>query len=358
MEGLLFRGRWIMGRIVKRIFALAVALSLLSAFLPSCGKKEKYTEYFFDYFDTVTTVVGYAESKAEFDTVCQKIETELERYHKLFDIYNKYEGINNIASLNEVTDGSHPKLEVDSEITGLLQFCIELYHKTEGKTNVAMGSVLKIWHTYRERGLDDPGNAELPDKDELEKAAKHTDINDVIIDGDTVHIKDPLQTLDVGAVAKGYAARRICEKLREAGVDGYVVSIGGSVSCIGDADGKPWRVGIENPRPESEDEYALMLEASDVSVVTSGSYQRYYTVGGKNYHHIIDSETLMPPESFLSVSVICDDPALGDALSTALFCMTHEKGLDLAETTDGVEVIWITRDGEMLLSDGAGKYVA
>ena len=116
-------------------------------------------------------------------------------------------------------------------------------------------------------------------------------------------------------------------------------------------------MGIENPGTDSSAAYLLYLNLAGESVVTSGSYQRFYTVDGKNYHHIIDSETLAPSERYLSVSIVCKNSALGDALSTALFCMPIDKGLALVENLPDVEAVWVMNDESMEMSSGLSAYV-
>ena len=193
--------------------------------------------------------------------------------------------------------------------------------------------------------------------EKLEEAAKHTDITKLVIDEEsgTVTLADPLMKLDVGAIAKGYATECAARSLEEKGITGYVLNVGGNVRTIGTKpDGEPWTVGLENPDGQDFLEY-LALDGQ--SLVTSGSYQRYYYVDGKAYHHIIDPATLMPAEGYVSVSVICENSGLGDALSTALFCMPLEEGMTLVESLDGVEALWLTVDGVKTVSTGWNKYV-
>ena len=161
--------------------------------------------------------------------------------------------------------------------------------------------------------------------------------------------------IDVGAIAKGYATEQVAKFLEEQGITGYVLNVGGNIRAVGSKDdGNPWTVGIENPMSE---DYFAYLEIKGMSVVTSGSYQRYYYVDGKKYHHIIHPDTLMPSEGFLSVSVICRDSGLGDALSTALFCMPQDEGLSMIESIPDVEAMWVTDDGEKAVSSGWDNYV-
>jgi thiamine biosynthesis lipoprotein len=138
--------------------------------------------------------------------------------------------------------------------------------------------------------------------------------------------------------------------LEEKGVTGYVLNVGGNVRTIGTkGDGTPWTVGIENP---DGGDYLSYLNLSGQSLVTSGSYQRYYYVDGKPYHHIIHPETLMPSEGFLSVSVVCNDSGLADALSTTLFCLSLEEGKALIENFPDAQALWVDEKGVKTCSSG------
>ena len=350
---------------MKKLISIILIVSILFAQMlvfTACEPKpklNKFNEYYFDYFDTATTIIGYEESQEDFDVVCAEIENLLKEYHQLFTIYNRYEGINNITTINDLTDGKHNVVTVDQRIIDMLTFSKEMYNKTNGNVNIAMGSVLKIWHIYRNQGLSDPVNAQLPPMEKLREAAEHTDINNLIIDDEnnTVYLADPQMSLDVGAIAKGYAAEKIAQHLEEMGVTGYLLNLGGNVRTIGMANDNKWNVGIENPDTENEEvPFIEYLRASGESIVTSGSYQRFYVVNGEPYHHIIDPITLMPGTKYRSVSVITDDSGLGDAMSTALFLMDYEEGKKLVDSVDNVEVMWVMNDGEQRYSDGFKAY--
>ena len=347
----------------RRIIAGAlVAVILLSCLMFSSCKKQKtkYSEYSLDYFDTVTTITGYEESREDFERVCGEVLAELGEYHRLFTIYHRFEGLENLCTVNELVGGEHRVVTVDRRIIDMLLYAKEMYQKTGGEVNVAMGSVLSVWHEYRTAGLDEPRAAELPPMERLREAAEHVDIDKLVIDEEnsTVYISDPQMTLDVGAVAKGFAVEMAAQSLEAKGISGYVINVGGNVRTVGTKpDGESWLAGIENPVEDTEEAYVAYLELAGESVVTSGSYQRFYTVGDKNYHHIIDRETLMPAEGYLSVSVVCRSSAEADALSTALFCMPLDKGMALVESLDGVEALWITDGGERHFSSGFSSYV-
>ncbi len=343
------------------LFALALSLVATSLFSLSCEKKaERYQTYSFDYFDTVTSIVGYAESEAEFDKVADEILSALSDYHKLFTTYQRYDGMENLCTVNELVNGEHRTVTVDRRIIDMLLYAKEMHKLTGGRVNIAMGSVLSIWHEYRELGISSPADAKLPPSGLLEAAAEHTDIENLIIDEEncTVTILDPSMKLDVGAVAKGYAVEMTARALEEREITGYVINVGGNVRTVGGrADGTPWTVGIENPDEDAAEPYLAYLELSGESLVTSGTYQRYYVVDGKRYHHIIDPATLMPAEGYTSISVLTKSSATGDALSTALFCMTPDEGLALIESLDGVEAMWVLSDGTIRASSGFDRYI-
>ena len=310
-----------------------------------------------DYFDTVITVIGYENTKAEFDAVAEEIISQFAEYHRLYSIYHRFDGTENLCTVNELVDGKHRTVSVDRRIIDMLLYAKEMYAVTNGIVNVAMGSVLSLWHNYREIGKDNPAQASLPPIENLKAAAEHTDISKMVIDeeNNTITLTDPLMKLDVGAIAKGYATECIARSLEEQGITGYVLNVGGNIRVIGiKPDGGKWIVGIENPLDE---EYFAYLNLTKESVVTSGSYQRYYYVDGKPYHHIIHPDTLMPAEGFLSVSVICNDSGFGDALSTALFCLPLKEGMEFVENLPETEAMWVTEQGTKTVSSGWNEYV-
>ena len=340
---------------------LLMCILLSSLLLSSCGeKKTKFVTHSLDYFDTATAITGYESDRETFDRISGEILAQLGEYHRLYTIYHRYEGLENLCTVNELQNGVHRTVTVDKRIIDLLLYAKEMYEVTGGRINVAMGSVLSVWHEYRTVGREEPWAAELPPTAQLTEAARHTDIGNLIIDEEasTVWLADPQMTLDVGAIAKGYAVEMVARSLEAQGISGYVINVGGNVRTVGTKpDGTTWLAGIENPDANADEAYLAYLKLAGEAVVTSGSYQRYYTVDGKNYHHIIDPETLFPAEGYLSVSVVCKDSGMGDALSTALFCMTLEDGMALVESLPDVEVLWVMSDGSQKASDGFSRYV-
>lgn len=336
-------------------------LLILLLALCACGMggMDRYQASFFDVFDTQTMVTGYAESEEEFTATAQLVHEELIRYHQLFDIYHTYEGINNIKTINDQAGGE--PIVVDPAIIELLELAKAMYEKTDGMVNAAMGSVLSVWHEYREAGIDDPLNAKLPAMELLEERNQHTDIDDVLIDkaASTVCLRDPQMSLDVGSIGKGFAVQKAAELLKEQNINNVIISAGGNVYAVGTRpDNSPWTVGIQNPDTESAQPIVATVAVSDMAVVSSGSYQRYYTVDGVNYHHIINPKTLMPKLDVVSLSVITTDSGVADALSTALFNMEPQSGIALIESLPDTEALYIMSDDSEHYSSGYKSYLS
>lgn len=347
---------------MKKFISILLILTVVVG-LAGCNaapKKQRFSDSFLDLFDTVSTVIAYDESQQAFDKHFRQFYDRLAEYDKLYDIYQHYDGIVNLYDVNrQAKDGP---VKVDSRIIELLEYCRYAYDLSGGKTNICFGAVLELWHDCRTAAKENPENAKIPDMNQLKEAQKHTDFDSLVIDKEnsTVYFSDPELKLDVGAVAKGYAVREVTEWAEENLWSSAALSIGGNISTIGykDDDGATlWNIGIENPKPQSED-YLYNLNLTGMSVVVSGDYQRYFTVDGKKYCHIIDPATLMPGDYVSGVSVVCDDSALGDVLSTTLFNMSVEDGKKLVDDMDGVEAVWVDKEYKVYKSSGFDKYVA
>lgn len=343
------------------ILFFTICTVLISLTLLTSCKQNKLTRYeaeFLSLFDTVTKIVGYDENEQAFKEKIQIIHDDLEQYHKLYDIYNDYEGINNIKTIND--NAGVKEVKVDKKIIDLLVLSKSMYEKTDGYVNVAFGSVLNIWHDYREKNIDDPEFAEIPTIDELKKAAEHVDITKLIIDEEkqTVYLADENMRLDVGAIAKGYAVQKAVENARERGLTSFLLNVGGNVCSVGaKPDGQKWTVGLQNPKLDDENPYVFTVKLDKECLVSSGNYQRYFMLDGVRYHHIINKNTLMPANYFDAVSIICEDSGLADALTTALYNMSYEDGLKLLSKFENVEAVWNFSDETVKYTQGFKKYI-
>ena len=314
----------------KRVFCVLLSL-LLAAGTVGCapfsaGRQE--TTYL-DVFDTVTTVTAYGVSAGEFSAGAQRLHALLTEYHRLYDIYHTYEGLQNLCSVNAAAGGD--PVAVDSRILDLLEYGRESYATTGGRVNILYGAVLQLWHTQREQAAADPAAAALPDPAALQQAAAHTDPSLLRIDraAGTVQLTDPQARLDVGAIAKGYAAERAAEFIRgELGWSHVLLNVGGNVRAIG---GKkthtPFTIGVQNPDEDS-------------------------AVAGQRYTHIIDVDTGYPATYVRAVTVLCPDSAQADVLSTALFTLPVEEGLALLEHFADAEAVFVLPDGSLRYSPG------
>jgi len=347
-----------MKKTVKLILISAMLLSLSLGAL-GCEEEIEYQRFsyrYFDTFDTVTDVVGFTETEEEFNEYTEYIETRMHELHKFYDRFKDYEGINNIKTIND-NAGKSP-VEVSSEIMDLIQFSKDWYEPTQGKMNITIGTLSRVWDKYREDAEFDPGSAEIPPMEELEAAAKHVGMDKIVLDHEnsTVFLEDPNMILDVGAVAKGYAVEIVVQEVIEQGFTSGIISVGGNVRTFGkplNGDRERWGIGIKDPDgPLFGSDPIDTVFLNDASVVSSGDYQRYYIVDGEVMHHLIDPDTLMPGNYYRAVTVITRDSGLADYLSTAVFLLPFEESMALVESMEEVEAFWVMKDGEVEFSDG------
>ena len=312
------------------------------------GQLNRYQLSSTDLFDTVTVITGYAEDERQFRDKADQLLKELLVWHQVCDIYHTYDGIRNARTVN-LNAGGEP-VRADRRLTELLLFARELSRLSGGKVDVTLGAMLRQWHEAREAGIQRPAEAALPDAEALKQAMAHTgfDLLEIDEEAGTVRLTDPEASLDLGALAKGYAAQRVCENFEP----GWLVNLGGNVYATGPkpADGGSWVVGIQDPDGSGSD-YLHTVRLDRGAVVTSGDYQRWYEVDGVRYHHLIDPETQMPGRQWRAVTVLHEDSGVADGLSTALFLMNREEGEALLRTLGG-EACWIAQDGEVFTSAG------
>lgn len=322
---------------------------------PKKNNLEKLDKTYYEYFDTVTTLLTYSDDKENFDKSCDILEEELAKYHKLYNSYDDFEGVNNFKTINDKA-GIEP-VKVDPEIIELIEYSKEMYDVTDGNINIAMGSLLGLWHEYREMSINDPSKAAIPSEEELVAKSEHKNIDAIEIDKEnsTVYINDPNVQIDIGAIGKGYATEKMANKLKENGFKRGILSVGGDDVIIGanpNSSNGAWKIAVQNPFLEDkENPYSSIVSVKNTSIVTSGDYQRFFTVDGKNYHHIIDPATKYPSDKWKSVSVKADSIALADTLSTYLFIVDHETGLKKAKE-NGIEAYWIDPEGNEFKTDG------
>ena len=341
---------------VKLLLAAALALTCAGCSAEP-GQSENTAPELHNYnnlsldagFDTVFTYQEATETKDIFDAHFQQAVSLFTYYNNLFDIYNSYEGMNNMYTINE--NAGVQTVKVDPDLIEMLIEARDYYERSGGKFDITIGSLLKVWHEYRDAGIEinlTGEQAPLPELPELEEASsrkgwEYVEINE---EENTVFITNPDVSLDVGGIAKGFATEKIAQKLNELGITNGAVNAGGNTRTLGQKyNGQEWRIGIQNP--DAEGSLIIVKQNGACSFVTSGDYERYFVgTDGVKYHHIIDPDTMYPASYFRSVSIITPDSAAADALSTTLFTMSYEDGMKLVEDyrntyNVSLEVIWI-----------------
>lgn len=305
-----------------------------------------------DLMDTVFQFIGYASNQESFDAQIGAVKAEMERLHNLFTTFEEVLGVNNLWTVNQQA-GIAP-VTVDPTIISLVELGIEAYHQTDGLTNIAMGAVIGMWQEQRVSE-----NPVVPRYADLRAAKDHVDINDVIVNtqANTIFIDNPHMALDVGAIAKGYAVERAVEVARSVGLNHFLISAGGDVRM---SDGPPatgrWATGIQNPlNPYDPGSIIDAIRGANMSVVTSGTYQRYFEMDGERFHHIIDPRTLFPSALYQSLTIIHEDAVMAEVLSTVLYMLTPEESQPLLNELGGY-ALWITYDGEIFVSDGYSQF--
>ena len=234
-------------------------------------------------------------------------------------------------------------MTVNRDTLELLEIALKYARLSDGLVDPAIGSLSRLWNFGS-------GNREIvPSKQQIEEALTHVDYHSIIINGNQVTLKDPLTRVELGFIAKGYIGDKLKEYLISRGVTSALINLGGNVVAVGNKpDGSLFRIGIQKPFA-SPGTAALTLDISDLSVVSSGNYERYFEKDGKLYHHILSPKTGYPSLSGLSqVTVLSDASVDGDALSTLCFILGYEKALSVLESFPEVRAGFITEEGDIL----------
>ncbi len=285
-------------------------------------------------FDTPVTFKTTGTEK-DFNTYVDIIESTYKECNELFDAFNTYP---DKVSLKEINDAPrNTPVEVDEKVIEVLQDSANA-HGVNPKFDVSQGKLTMLWKQAFEAKTP-----ALPDAAAIEAAKNPDSMNAVVVKDNTITLTNEAAALDFGAIAKGYTTQLAADRLLEAGLDYGFLNAGGNVVLIGEKpNDEDWVVGIQNP--DESDSLLVYRNRKPTCLVTSGDYQRYMEVDGVRYAHIIDPDTGYPAANMRSVTVIHDDSAYCDAMSTALFCTTVEEGQKICEEFD-LDAIWIVDKG-------------
>lgn len=301
-------------------------------------KMDLYSKDLF-YMDTYINVKFYCSDKNKANDIMNEIDNIYREYHELTDRYNSY-NINNVYFINN-NDSSSKDIVLDSRLYDLIKYSYDFGKKTD-LFDINMGGVIDVWKKYRDVGEG------IPSIDELKKANKK---NDIVLLGDN-KIKNNHPNIDLGGVSKGYTTQRVGDYLESVGIKYYLINAGGNV-LAGSSYNKPYyKIGIQSP---DKNGISYILNSSNLSVVTSGGYERNYEYEGVLYHHIISPKTLFPTNYMKSVTVVSHDSGLSDLLSTTLFLMDVDSGKEFLKDYDA-EAMWILNDNSIVKSEGFISY--
>lgn len=327
---------------LKKISCFLAALMTLTLFV-GCSKSKvpaEPTKKTALVLGTVCTITLYDSD----DTAI--IDKAIARLSELEDILSINKTGTELDKVNEMS-GIEP-VKVSSDTLNVVKKGLEYSALSKGTMDITVGPLVKLWGI----GTD---WAAVPSQDDIDKAKNLINYEDVIIDetNSTIFLKNPGMIIDLGAIAKGYAADEVVKILKEDGVKSAIVNLGGNIFVLGKkVDGSDWTVGVQNPENDGEATIGYVT-VDNKSVVTSGVYERYFEEDGKKYHHILSPETGFPYENeILGVSILSNTSIDGDSLSTTLFALGIEEGLKLIESIDGVDAIFVTRDHKLHMTKG------
>lgn len=318
----------------RNLFLLAMVL-LVS--VSGCNKtNEPLTKSSFK-LNTIITITLYDNTDEsiidECFALCDKYENLLSRTIETSEIYN----INNSNGTVE---------DVSKETIDILKKAIYYSELSKGAFDITIEPITSLWNI----GSSDQ---RVPQQEEITAALQHIGYQNLIVNDTSITLLQENMGIDLGAIAKGYIADQIKELLLSRNVHSAIINLGGNVLCVGQKpDGAKFRIGIQKPFKERSETVAVM-DLSDVSVVSSGIYERYFEVDGVSYHHILDPATGYPFDNgLISVTIVSSNSADGDALSTSCFGLGLEKGLELIQSLENTYAAFITEDGQLHYSEG------
>ena len=267
----------------------------------------------------------------------------INKYDSMFSRTNKD---SEIYKLNEAG-----KATLSDDTIEVIKLGLQYSESSKGALDISVEPITALWNFTSE-------NPKVPDKEKLQSALSHVNYKNITINGNEVTLNDTEGGIDLGAIAKGYIGGKVESFLRSKGVKSAVLSLGGNIVCIGSKpDGKSFTVGLQDPF-EDRNVYSEKVSVSNKSVVTSGTYERYFEENGKKYHHILDTKTGYPYENgIVAVSIICDDAIISDALSTVVFTLGIQEGINYINEINNAECMIIENNGTRHYSNNFEKYL-
>ena len=330
---------------MKRLGALLASL-LLAGSLTACGGAAAQEMHSVQFF-AMDTVMGLQACGGETEAALAAAEDEI---YRLDEALSRTREDSAVSRLNSAAAGT--PVDVGEELHDLIARALDFSAATDGAFDITLAPVSSAWgfteDAYR-----------VPAQTELDALLAHVGAEHVHPEGEGSVSLDEGTRIDLGAIAKGYIADQMKEQLLDAGVASAIINLGGNVLCVGARpDETPFRIGIQRPFAE-RNEVAGALDIEDMSVVSSGVYERHFIQDGVNYHHLLNPRTGYPYENGLvQVTIISRDSVDGDGLSTTCFALGIEEGSELLESLEDTYGIFMTEDGETYYTEGAEQFLA
>jgi thiamine biosynthesis lipoprotein len=302
--------------------------------------------------DSMYTIVSITVSSLSPEKAKKAINEAFKELDRLEKLLNYYSEESEVTAINKKA-GIEP-VKVSPETFDIISKAVFVSEKTKGAFDITMGPVIALWDFY---------NAVLPDAALIKEKLKQTGYTNIILDkkNSTVFLKKKGIEINLGGIIKGYAADRAVEILKKHGIKSGIVAVAGDIKTFGTRpDGKPWKVGIQNPRPNplemrddgrSDEIMAVVSLSDDMAISTSGDYIRYFIKDGKRYHHLLNPKTGYPAYECQSVTVIAKDAAYADGLATGIFILGPQKGLEVLKEL-GFDGVIVDRDGKIHVTEG------
>lgn len=284
------------------------------------------------YFDTVIEITAYGEKSEEAVDQCFKLCGEMERI---------FSPTRSDSELYQVNHRSSDRVTVSDDLACVIEAGLSFYRLSDGKFDITIAPVSSLWDFKSEDPL-------LPDEEKLKEAVRKVDASLVHLSGNTLTFDSADTMLDLGGLAKGYAADQLKECLESYGIESAIINLGGNVVVVGrEPDEGLWKVGIQKPFGQ-RNELITTVETQDRSVVSSGVYERCFEKDGRLYSHILDASTGYPADTDLWQATILSDSSLtGDGLSTVCILLGYEKARALTDTLDDIEAIFVLNGGRL-----------
>jgi thiamine biosynthesis lipoprotein len=299
--------------------------------------------------NTIAKIIAVAPDEK---TAQLSIDSAFEEIYRLEKLMNRYDPNSQLSKVNKLA--ADEPVKIDKDLFDILQQSVQYSKRTNGAFDITVGPLVDLWKKCAEANS-------MPTEKQLAKVKKQIGCDKLLLDANESSVRFATRgvSLDLGAIAKGFAADLAIAEMKKAGAIGGLIDLGGQVGCFGTTEKKgKWIIGIRNPVKSENNQITAKLALSDLAVATSGDYERFYKIGDKHFSHIFNPATQKSADELISVTIIAADGTAADALATAVSVLGAQKGLELIEKIENTEAIIVKAAGnEIIKSSGAKQYL-